>query len=299
MKKYVCLDIGGTSIKYGVIGEDGIFGEKGTKAAEAAKGGLAILKNAIAIIENLQYRSELCGICVSTAGVVDPERGEIIFAGPTIPDYSGLKLKETLEKHFGLPCEVENDVNCAHLAEYVSGVCYGTDISVMLTVGTGIGGSIIIDGKIYRGSSGFAFEVGYMNMGNSDFQSLGSASALTSKVSERKRESKEKWNGLRIFKEAQNGDFICCQAVNEMVNVLGRGIANLCYVVNPEILVLGGGIMQQTAYLSDRIEKAVKNFLLPPFAERTKILYAKHGNDAGIIGAYYNFHRVRKVDERK
>lgn len=289
MKKYICLDIGGTAIKYGLVDEHGNLIEKYSTATEAEK----ILETAIRIVESFQDKHEINGICISTAGMVDPVKGEIVYSGPTIPNYKGTRLKATMEERFGVPCEVENDVNCANLAEFVSGASAGSESSVMLTVGTGIGGSIILGGELYRGWSNSACEVGYMNMEDSDFQTLGAASILTAKVADRKQESKELWNGIHVFEEAKKGDAVCVQAIDEMVDVLGKGIANICYVVNPQVVVLGGGIMAQKAYLQDKIENAVKKYLVPYLAENTKIVYAEHKNDAGMLGAFYHFCRCR------
>lgn len=289
MKQYVCLDIGGTAIKYGLIDDNGCIIEKSSTPTEAER----ILDTAIGIVQHYKNTNEISGICISTAGMVDPQRGEIVYSGPTIPNYKGTRLKETMEKQFGVPCEVENDVNCANLAEFVSGASAGSDTSIMLTIGTGIGGSMILNGQLYRGWTYSAFEVGYMHMEDSDFQTLGAASILTSKVSERKGEPAQLWSGIRIFEEAKKGDAICSQAIDEMVDVLGKGIANICYVVNPQVVVLGGGIMAQEVYLKDKIEKSVKKYLLPILADNTKILYAKHKNDAGMLGAFYHFCHCR------
>lgn len=295
MKKYACLDIGGTAIKYGIINENGCIMEKFSTVTEADK----ILQTAIAIVEQLNSRHEIYGICISTAGMVDSQTGEIIYAGPTIPNYKGTCLKKAMEEYFGLPCEVENDVNCANLAEFYSGVSAGSDTAVMLTIGTGIGGSFIIGGELYRGYTKSAFEVGYMHMEGGEFQKLASASTLTSKVAEQKRESKGSWSGIRIFEEAKKGDPICCRAIDEMVDVLGKGIANICYAVNPQVVVLGGGIMAQEVFLKDKIEKSVRKYLLPILADNTKILFAKYKNDAGILGAFYHFCHCRNIKGEK
>lgn len=188
-----------------------------------------------------------------------------------------------------IPCEVENDVNCAGLAESVSGASKGSSSSLMLTVGTGIGGCVIIDGKVFHGFSNSACEVGYMHMAGSDFQTLGAASILSGKVAEWKNEPTEKWNGYRIFKEAKKGDTLCIRAIDEMTDVLGQGIANICYVLNPEVVVLGGGIMAQEDYLKGRVEKAVEKYLIPSIADHTRIAFARHKNDAGMLGAFYHF----------
>ena len=289
MKKYVSIDIGGTAIKYGVINSEGQIVEKEQMPTEAWRGGPEILNKVIGIVETYKKIYTVSGICISTAGMVDVEKGEIFYAAPLIPNYAGTKFKQVLEEKFQIPCEVENDVNCAGLAESVSGVAKQSKVTLCLTVGTGIGGCIIIQGKIFRGYSNSACEVGYMNMGDSDFQTLGAASVLTKKVAERKKEPQERWNGYRIFEHAKKGDAVSCQANEEMVAILGKGSATICYVLNPEIIVLGGGIMAQQEFLKEKIEQSVKRYLVPSIAENTKIAFAKHKNDAGMLGAFYHF----------
>ena len=153
---------------------------------------------------------------------------------------------------------MENDVNCAGLAESVSGAGVGSSVTLCLTIGTGIGGCILIDGHVFHGYSNSACEAGYMHMFDSDFQTLGATSILTKKVAARKEEREEKWDGYHIFEAAKAGDEVCIRAIDEMAEVLGRGIANICYVINPEVVVLGGGVMAQEEYLKPRIEKSLK-----------------------------------------
>ncbi len=294
MKRYVCIDIGGTAIKYGVIREDGRILSRDLTDTQAQKGGPAILKKVQDLAALFFSGEEIDGICISTAGVVDPETGRITHAAPLIPDYTGTAYKEVLERRFLVPCEVENDVNCAGLAEFHSGAAAGVKSALMLTVGTGIGGCFIFNGKVFRGSGGSACEVGYMNMQGGDFQTLGAASVLSKKVADWKNEPKELWNGYRIFEAAKSGDGICIRAIDEMADVLGQGIANICYVLNPEIVVLGGGVMAQEAFLKGRIENALGKYLIPGIARHTRLAFAKHGNDAGMLGAFYHFRHRRE-----
>ena len=289
LKNYISIDIGGTAIKYGIISEDGRIQKKEKMDTEAWKGGPAILEKVTAVAEQLREEWNPSGICISTAGMVDVERGEIFYAAPLIPDYAGTRFKEVLERRFSLPCEVENDVNCAGLAESISGAAKGASPALCLTIGTGIGGCILIDGKVFHGYSNSACEVGYMHMDGSDFQTLGAASILTKKVAARKGEAEEKWDGIAVFDRAEKGDKICVEAIDEMAEVLGRGIANICFVINPEVVVLGGGIMAQEAYLKERIETALKKNLVASMAEKTRLEFARHKNDAGMLGAFYHF----------
>ncbi len=298
MKNYVSIDIGGTAIKYGIINENGNIVKKEVMKTEAHKGGKSILDKAIKIVENYIKDFDISGICISTAGMVDEVKGEIFYSAPLIPNYTGTKFKATMEEKFNIPCEVENDVNCAGLAEYISGASKGSKVALMLTIGTGIGGCIVIDGKVYHGFSGSACEVGYMNMNNSDFQSLGAASVLSRKVAKRKNQSVQKWNGFRVFDEAKKGDEVCIRAIDEMVDTLGKGIANICYVLNPEVVVLGGGIMSEELYLKDKIEKSVQKWLIPAISSKTKIAFAKHKNSASMLGAFYNFKQMQSERQR-
>lgn len=299
MNKYITIDIGGTEIKYGILNEKEEFLCQYKTKTEASKGGKAILKKVLGIVEELCEKNnsvddEIKGVCISTAGMVDVNTGAIFYSAPLIPEYVGINYKKTIEETFNIPCEVENDVNCAGLAESVSGASKGSKISLMLTIGTGIGGSIVMDGKVFRGFSGSACEVGYMHMAGGDFQTLGAASILTRKVSEWKNEPQDEWNGYRIFEEAKKGDVLCNKAIDEMTQVLGQGIANICYVLNPEVVVLGGGIMAQEEFLRDKIEASMEKYLVTGIFKHTKLSFAKYRNNAGMLGAYYHFHNMRK-----
>lgn len=297
MKQYICIDIGGTSIKHGMIQEDGNFLTTGEAATEAMeKGGPGILEKIQNIAENYVNHYQPEGICISTAGMVDCEKGKITYAAPLIPDYTGTEIKKTMEKRFSIPCEVENDVNCAGLAEYFAGASKGTKISVCLTVGTGIGGAIILDGKVFHGFSGSGCEIGYMHLPGGEFQDLGASSILVKKTAEYKKIPAESIDGKYVFENAKKGDEDCIRAIEEMTDVLGMGIANICYVLNPEVVVLGGGIMAQKEYLGEKIRKSLDKYLIPSVASHTRLAFAENQNQAGMLGAYYHF---RTRQERK
>lgn len=295
MREYISIDIGGTAIKYGLMNESAEILTSSERKTEAYKGGPAILEKVINIVKNYGKDTQTSGVCISTAGMVDIEKGEIFYSAPLIPNYAGTKFKAIIEEKFNIPCEVENDVNCAGLAEHISGVAKDSKVSLMLTIGTGIGGCTVIDGKVFRGFSGSACEVGYMHMYGSDFQTLGAASILTRKVAEWKNELETDWNGKRIFEEAKGGDELCVRAIDEMVDVLGQGISNICYVLNPEVVVLGGGIMAQETYLREKIDRALDKWLVPAIRSKTRLEFAKHRNYAGMIGAFYHFKQMQNI----
>lgn len=289
MKRFISIDVGGTAIKYGLINEDGIFLEKGCMNTEASSGGPAVVRKVKGIVERYTGEHPAAGICISTAGMVDVEKGGVFYSSPLIPSYAGTCWKAVMEEDFGIPCEVENDVNCAGLAEAICGAAKDSRLSVCLTIGTGIGGCVLIDKRVLHGYSNSACEVGYLHLTRGEFQESGAVSALSRKVAEQKQDRQEQWSGYRIFEEAEKGDDICCQAIEEMTDVLGEGIANICYVLNPQIIVLGGGVMEQEAYLLPRIRTAMEKYLIGSIASKTLLCTARHGNDAGMLGAFYHF----------
>jgi len=249
MKHYVAIDIGGTNIKYGLINEAETLVEAHEMPTEAHKGGPGIMQKVESIVAGYLEKGSLAGICISSAGMVDPDKGEIFYAGPQIPNYAGTQFKKVLEEKFSLPCEIENDVNCAGLAEAMSGSGKGAKIALCLTIGTGIGGCLVVDGQVFHGFSNSACEVGYLHLPDGAFQDVASTTALVNYVAELHGEDVEHWNGRRIFKEATEGNKLCIEGIDRMVGYLGQGIANICYVVNPEVVILGGGIMGQEAIL--------------------------------------------------
>ena len=247
MKNYVCIDVGGTSIKYGVISEKLDFVVIAEMDTEASKGGQNILSKMVEIVSNYKDNYKIDGICISAA-----------------------------------------------LAEHFAGGAKGSKISLCLTIGTGIGGAIIINNEVYHGAFGSGGEVGYMNMMGSTFQKLGASSVLVKKVAEMKNIDEKDINGKYIFDKAKDGDPDCIKAIEELTEVLGEGIANICYIINPEVVVLGGGIMAQREYLYDKIRSSMDKNLIPFIGDKTRLEFAVNENKAGMLGAYFNFINMQK-----
>lgn len=321
-KQYFALDIGGTKTKYALLGEKGEILSAYEKDTEAQRGGSFILENVKGEIHRVlaelkgnpmegaqadtkgdakaertteaKIEPLLSGICISTAGMVDELKGEIIHAGPQIPEYKGTKWKEEIETAFSIPCEVENDVKCAGLGEYSFGSGKGANSMLCLTIGTGIGGSFILNGEVYHGTSHSAMEIGYMQIPGGMFQRMASTSALVKRVASRKGETEELWNGKRIFEEVAKEDKICLEELDRLCDALSIGLSNLCYAFNPECIVLGGGIMEQKEILLPKIWGHLQEHLVPIVAENTRLLAASLGNRAGLLGAYVHFHNRQK-----
>lgn len=291
MKKFICIDIGGTSIKYGILRETGIIIEKGNIDTDALKeGGQGIFEKIKYIISKYLKNYEVEGICISTAGMVDPKDGKILFAlEHLIPGYTGMEIKKEVEREFNIRCEVENDVNCAGLGEMWLGAGKGASSSVCLTIGTGIGGCIIINNELIHGFSNSAGEIGYMKINGEDFQNVASTTSLVKRVARLKNIAEENINGKMIFDMAKNKDQDCLKEIDYMIKSLAIGIANLSYIINPEVIILGGGIMAQEQFLKPEIKEALRKELIKTIYENTRIEFAKRQNDAGMIGALYNF----------
>ena len=294
MKEYVCIDIGGTAIKAGVLDKNARIIEQLNIPTEAMQGGSYVLARVKKIIERYIVLRKITGICISTTGMVDAAQGSIIYANENMPGYMGINLKKEIERTFGILCEVENDVNCAGLAEYWNGAAQKSQSALCMTIGTGIGGCAIVNGRLLRGISYSACEVGYMNINGNRFENQASTTALVKKVAERKKDKISEWNGKRILESAEKNDKICIEAINEMAEILGLGIANICYVLNPEIVVLGGGIMQRESILTDGIRKSVKNNLLPAISSHMRLELAHYHNAAGMTGAWYCFRKAHE-----
>ncbi len=289
MNVYAVVDIGGTSIKYGVINEEGTLLENSNRDTNAKAGGLCIMEKVKDIIHLVKKEYDIQGICISTAGMVCPNEGKILYAGPTIPNYTGIEIKKILEKEFSLPCFVENDVNCAALGEFYAGAGIGSHSMACLTIGTGIGGAIIVNGKILHGFSHSAGEIGYMRIHNEHFEDIASTTALVKNVASRKNINPSSIDGRYVLEHYENNDLICKEEVEKLADHLALGISNIVYVLNPEVVVLGGGIMAREDIFRPLIEKNLQKYLITSVYQNTKLAFAKLQNTAGMKGAYYHF----------
>ena len=313
---YVLIDIGGTAIKSGVATLDGTLLErnempteaKPTEAQlEAAKqsgteidlskfGGPGIVskvkKITAAALE--KYGAQIKGVSISTAGMVDPDQGKLVYALPdAIPDYTGVNFKEIVTGEFSLPCEVENDVNCAALGEMWLGAGRGCHSVFCMTIGTSIGGAMICNGKLISGASNSAGEIAYMRVPGGMLHSLASTTYLVKYYAQLRGESVDQVNGIRIFNEAESGDEVAIKAIDELIEHLTDGITNVVSVQNPQAVILGGGIMAREDYLRPRIEAALKEKLREIVFRATRIEFAKLRNDAGKLGGFYHFKQRR------
>ena len=280
----LCLDIGGTEVKAMLKGED-FEKDLANFPSKAGTNAPDLKDDVFDLVEKLKSEYEIEGIAISTAGMVDYKTGIIAGHGPTFKNYKGFDWKKEIKNELGIPAIVENDVKSAAMGELTYGAGQGYNSAFVLTVGTGIGGCLILDGKIHRGASGHAGEIGYMPFETDKFEAIASTSALVEKSLESYPE-KNLDNGKKIFDAIDKCDEDAKKLVDQMTDILARGISNIMLIANPELILIGGGISEQKEKFIDPIIEKVKTYVPENIFESTKIKATKLGNKSGLYGAY-------------
>lgn len=283
------IDIGGTNIKSGIVTDEGEILELLEHPTEAKLGGKHLINKVINIIEKY---TNFDRIGISSAGQINPLTGEVIFATDNIPSWTGTKIKSILEDRFRVTVTVENDVNSAAMGEGFYGSGKEKDSFLCLTYGTGIGGAIVEDKKIYYGNGFSAGEFGHMvihgrgkrcTCGNRGcYERYASTTALINLAKEKLNYSGE-LNGRTLMELASKDSNIYTEVINVWLEEVMIGLGNLIHIFSPELIVLGGGIMEQP-YMVDYIRKNIKNHVMPSY-RGVEIKLAELGNTAGILGA--------------
>ena len=280
----LCLDIGGTEVKAMLKGED-FEKDLANFPSKAGTNAPDLKDDVLDLVGRLKSEYEIEGIAISTAGMVDYKTGIIAGHGPTFKNYKGFDWKKEIKNELGIPAVVENDVKSAAMGELIYGAGQGYNSAFVLTVGTGIGGCLILDGKIHRGASGHAGEIGYMPFETDKFEAIASTSALVEKSLE-SYPDKNLDNGKKIFDAIDKCDEDAKKLVDQMTDILARGISNIMLIANPELILIGGGISEQKEKFIDPIIEKVKTYVPENIFESTKIKATKLGNKSGLYGAY-------------
>lgn len=307
------IDLGGTNIATGVVDENFKIIGSGKVKTNAPRPAEEIVddmvKSALMAVKDANLTiDDIDSIGVGTPGSVVQTTGVVTYSNNL--GFYNLPLAEMLEKKLGKKVYIENDANAATYGEYIAGAGKGTENFVAITLGTGVGGGIIIGGKIYSGSNFAGGELGHtviqMNGEactcgrNGCFEAYASATALIRQTKQAmiKFPESKMWeicnkdinnvNGRTAFDGARSGDEAAIGVVNDYINYLSVGIANIINTFQPDVFCVGGGISNEGEYLMAPVRKLVKGENYARNMEKnTEIKVATLGNDAGIIGAAY------------
>lgn len=303
----VGVDIGGMSIKAGVVDRDGNILRKGRVPTDVAGGSHKIINDIAGLVRSLidPNDRDFVGIGIGCPGAINSATGTVDKAYNL--NWTGVPLAEELARHINKPIKVSNDANVAALGETKYGVGRMYNNTIMLTLGTGVGGGIVIDGKLYEGNESKGAELGHMVLvvdgepcscgRRGCMEAYCSASALirdTKRMMERDRNSLmwkfspslDAVDGRTAFECAKQGDGAANQVVSDYIKYLGEGMLNYANIFRPQAIILGGGVCAQGDYLIYKLKDYCKDrhygfYGMPRF----DILVAQLGNDAGIIGA--------------
>lgn len=277
------IDVGGTSIKYASF-DKGQLANKGTKATPKTLD--AFYQVFSEIKEEVSQHTDLTGIAISCPGAVSKADG-VIYGASALPYIHNFPIKTAFEELLGLPVSVENDVNCAALAEVSYGAGKNYQDLLFFVIGTGIGGAVVLDKKIRHGAHLMGGEFGFMLM---DDNTLSVDASPVRMAQDYNTAHNTTYNGQEIFALAEGGDQAAQDRVATLFDSLARAIFNLQYALDPEIILLGGGISQA-------------DFLIPKLQAALQVVYDKVGiatmmpkiavcefqNDANLIGAAADF----------
>lgn len=303
----VGIDIGGTKVLGGVVDETGAVIRRARRDTPV-EGGVALTQAIADVALELMKDSEIESVGVSVAAFISADR-KTILATPNIKDWNGVNLDYELTSRIGLPVVIENDANSAAWGEFKFGAGRGKENILMLTVGTGIGGGIVINSNLHRGSFGIAAEIGHLRIvpngllcgcgAHGCFEQYGSGTALVRHAREALEEQPDRASnilnrgdgliagvkGSAITEAARDGDELALSIFETTGDYLGAGIASLAVILDPEAVVIGGGVIDAGDILLNPIRSSVEKYM--PFARKhphPQIVAAQLGNEAGLVG---------------
>lgn len=292
----LALDIGGTAIKMAMVDREGHIALRHPETPTGTDGfRVPVIQAAAAAIRAFLRDSALSpeGIAVSAAGQIDTHSGVVIGTNGGIPGYEGTPIVQTLEEEFHLPVSALNDAGAAALGEAFAGRARGYRHVLLVTLGTGVGGGVILNGSVYGGRRGIAGEIGHFTLDRNGpvctcgrkgcFECYASVSALVRKAAALTREPS--LNGRAIFARAATGDACMRALLDRWIDDIACGLEGLIHIFNPEMVLIGGGVSVQKELLIDPLREKVLSRLMPRFAEGLQIEAASLANDAGLIGA--------------
>jgi len=283
--KVIGIDIGGTKILSGLVDEKGNIINQAMVYTEAKLGKERILKNLLDAIDKL-IDKDIKGIGIGSAGRINFNTGIVEYATDNLPGWTGCNLKGVLEDRYKIPVIVDNDVNVAVIGEMWQGAGRGYKDIVMIAIGTGVGGAIVYNGEVIRGRNWSAGEIGHMilypkgrqcNCGQRGcLEQYVSGTAIARTYSEVSKEKKIA-GAEEVFLLAEKGDKMALEIVNDFVNSLSIAILSLKNLLDPEVFIIGGGVIGAKRVWWDKLKKTLEN--------RASITPAQLENKATMVGA--------------
>lgn len=274
------IDVGGTSIKYALF-RKGALSQKGSFPTPTSL--TAYYEVLTELVKNYEQLYQITGVAISSPGAVNKTTGAIEGAS-ALPYIHHFDIRGELEARFVLPVSMENDANCAALAELKFGAAKGMKDVIFMVLGTGVGGAIVIDGKIQHGQHLFGGELGFMLMDDThSFSELGTAIGMANRY---KARTGKDLTGEAIFNLAHAGEEIAQEEMTVFLFNVAKGIFNLAYAFDPECIVIGGGVSQAEwliPELEKELQKMLNKFRIAPFLPVIKA--CQYRNDANLVGA--------------
>ena len=289
------IDIGGTAVKMGLVDHAGAIHARHEASVCFDHYQTPILTTVIREAQAFLAResAQIEGIGVSATGQVDDRAGAVIGTNGKIPHYEGAQIKRDMEAAFGVPVFALNDANAAALGECFAGRAKGVQNVLMVTLGTGVGGGIVLGGRIFGGTRGIAGELGHFTLYQDGprcpcgkrgcFESYAATTALVRRAKEATGEAD--MNGRIVFSRAADGDQAMLAVLSAWIDDIAAGISGLVHIFNPQMVLIGGGVSAQEALLIAPLRERVLRSVMPRFAECLQLEAATLGNDAGMIGA--------------
>lgn len=301
----VGIDIGGTKIAGALVSDTGVILRE-LKVPTPATDPKALQAAVVAMVNELRAGEQIAAVGVAAAGFIDANQAVVVYS-PNL-SWRNEPLKSNLEAELKIPVFIENDANAAGWAEYRFGAGRGSTHMVMLTIGTGVGGAIVANGELFRGGFGIGAELGHSNFvpngkacgcgQHGCLEQYGSGTALLNSAKEliaqntqegaRLRElasQKGELTGVEVYQAIQEGDVGALRLLTELGQNLGLAVASLAAVLDPELVVIGGGVSAAGELLLDPIRKAFLEHLpARGFRPELKLVTAELINDAGVVG---------------
>jgi glucokinase len=299
-------DLGGTHLRAATVDRKGTIRFRFKQNTPQAKDANAIVDAIVAAVRESEQQNDgvhkISAVSLVVPGTVNVEEGAVVKA-PNLPCLDGFRLAAVLSEQLNLPAILENDANAAAVGEMWQGAAIGCNTIICVTLGTGVGGGIILNGKLWRGVDGAAAEIGHMCVdpfggvactcgSRGCLEVFASATAIvrmTREASPRYPDSvlqgKEDRTAETIFLAGQQGDDLALEIFRRMGVYLGIGLANLINILNPEMIVIGGGVVNGWDLFEKHMHQQVEERAFPLLAARVKIVRAKCGDDAGLLGA--------------